>query len=242
MCRTNIIRLWIYNIRILCITNNSDCGFTKIWGWPLFIQSRFDFWPSTISVIDPWLSSWPRTKIGVQNILGCHTLGLSRVHAGLAWFDDGSLHVEPLEIHSAGISFAKDPLDAGSSSFWVLPQRHPPARPLCRTIIKKWSKCLSLVYLHLTCTSVRYKWKMHGNNYSKIFIVKNLVCFNFVEVWAIQNFFTPKFSRSKVYHSLRASWTASITLPFTLFYLKHKSFYTLLLFSPCKYFSNRSRK
>ena len=71
---TDIIRLCIYNIRILCITNNSDCGFTKIRGWPLFIQSRFDFWPSAISVIDPRLSSWPRTKIGVHNILECHPL------------------------------------------------------------------------------------------------------------------------------------------------------------------------
>ena len=35
-------------------------------------KSRFDSWPSTISVIDPWLSSWP--KIRVQNILECHPL------------------------------------------------------------------------------------------------------------------------------------------------------------------------
>ena len=37
-------------------------------------KSRFDFWPSAISVTNPWFSSWPRKKIGVQNILECHPL------------------------------------------------------------------------------------------------------------------------------------------------------------------------
>ena len=37
-------------------------------------KSRFDFWPSAISIFDPWLLSWPRTKIAVQNILECHPL------------------------------------------------------------------------------------------------------------------------------------------------------------------------
>ena len=35
-------------------------------------KRQFDFWPSTILLIVPWLSSWPRMKIGVHNILECH--------------------------------------------------------------------------------------------------------------------------------------------------------------------------
>ena len=86
MCRMDIIRLWIYNTCILCITNNSDCGFTKIRSWPLFIKSWFDFWPSAISVIDPWLSSWPRTKIKVQNVLECQP-SASPLHNNRACID-----------------------------------------------------------------------------------------------------------------------------------------------------------
>ena len=44
-----------YSIRIL----------REIRGWLLSRQRQFDFWPSTISVIVPWLSSWPRTKVGI---------------------------------------------------------------------------------------------------------------------------------------------------------------------------------
>ena len=46
MCWTDI-RLWIYSLHILCTTNNSYSGFTRIRGWPL---SRFDFWPAAISI------------------------------------------------------------------------------------------------------------------------------------------------------------------------------------------------
>ena len=47
-------------------------------------------------------------------------------------------------------------------------------------------------HIYLACTSVRYERKMHvATNYSKIklSIVKNLMCFNFVEVWALRSFF-----------------------------------------------------
>ena len=37
-------------------------------------QKPVDFWPSAISVVVPWLSSWPRMKIGVQNLLECYLL------------------------------------------------------------------------------------------------------------------------------------------------------------------------
>ena len=41
-------------------------------------------------------------------------------------------------------------------------------------------------------------WKEDACTESKIVIVKNLVCFNFIEVWALWSFFTTKFSRTMV--------------------------------------------
>ena len=43
-------------------------------------KSRFDSWPPAILIFDPWFSSWPRTKIGVQNILECHPLQVHTSH------------------------------------------------------------------------------------------------------------------------------------------------------------------
>ena len=50
--------------------------------------------------------------------------------------------------------------------------------------------CLTYCHIHLSVYECAlYERKMHGTNYSKInFLVITLVCFNFVEIWAIQNF------------------------------------------------------
>ena len=42
-------------------------------------------------------------------------------------------------------------------------------------------------HVHLACTSVHYERKMYVLE-TKICIVKNLVCFNFVKVWALRSF------------------------------------------------------
>ena len=76
----------------------------------------------------------------------------------------------------------------------------------------KWmfEPCTRFCYLHLACTSVHYKWKVQGNNYLKVKIsmVKNLVCFNFVEVWAIRKkFYTEIF---QIYDS-NITWLLLVT-------------------------------
>ena len=74
---------------------------------------------------------------------------------------NGGCLVEPLDwlaessIAREGISFAKDPLGSGSSSFGVLPQCHHPVHLSVSLLSsKKRSACLSLVHVIVT-----YIWR-----------------------------------------------------------------------------------
>ena len=58
MCIMDITHLWSA-VSVLYIKCKVDSCPAK---------KHFDFWPSASSVVVPWLSSWLRTKIGVQNI------------------------------------------------------------------------------------------------------------------------------------------------------------------------------
>ena len=68
-------------------------------------------------------------------------------------------------------------------------------------------------HLHLVCISVCYKRKMHGTSYIFESVVKNLMCFNFVEVWAMQKIFYTEifqmygmyFKRINVYNTVLLS-------------------------------------
>ena len=56
-------------------------------------------------------------------------------------------------------------------------------------------------HIHLTWTSMHYERKIHVLIIGKQnFHSKNLMCFNFVEVWALWSFFTPKFSKFMVWY------------------------------------------
>ena len=50
----------------------SICILSKMRGWLLSSQNSLTFDHLLFSVVVPWLSSWLRTKIGVQNVLECH--------------------------------------------------------------------------------------------------------------------------------------------------------------------------
>ena len=86
--------------------------------------------------------------------------------------------------------FAKGPLGSwsDSSSFGVLSWPHHSVHlsvlPVSSNKMKHtFEPCKHYCHIHLACMSVGYERKMHvATNYSKIVMVKNLVCFNFVEV------------------------------------------------------------
>ena len=65
LCGTDIIRLWS-TVSVFYVKDELD-------SWPAKGSLTFDY--PLFSVVVPWLSSWPRTKIGVQSILECHPLG-----------------------------------------------------------------------------------------------------------------------------------------------------------------------
>ena len=85
---------------------------------------------------------------------------------------NGGCLVEPLDllaessITQGGISFAKDPLGSGSSSFGVLPQCHHPVHLSVSLLSSNKTKhmfepCTRYCHIHLACTSVQYERKMH---------------------------------------------------------------------------------
>ena len=81
ICRTDVIGLW----------NAVSVFYVKCEVDSCSAKRQFDYWPPDNSVVVPWLSSWPRTKIGVQNLLEC--LPLVSVYLRPSFIVTGIAHV-----------------------------------------------------------------------------------------------------------------------------------------------------
>ena len=79
--RTDIIGLW----------NAVSVFYVKCEVDSCSAKRQFNYWPPDNSVVVPWLSSWPRTKIGVQNLLEC--LPLVSVYLRPSFIVTGIAHV-----------------------------------------------------------------------------------------------------------------------------------------------------
>ena len=95
-----------------------------------------------------------------MEITMCLMLGLT---SDLKHVVNGSCLVEPLDCSTGRLSFAKDPLGSGSSSFEVLPQRHRPVHLSVQSTNKMkrmFEPCTRYCHIHLACKSVCYKGKI----------------------------------------------------------------------------------